>query len=134
LSPSRSAAPTALSATTLPPATIELRDAEQVAASTAADENVWTFHNMTSRDHGIALLGAPNAISAAPVGDADDFAVAVTLPDESERVVVLTASHAYDLRWNQIDDIAAPDGSIVMTRDGRLLATFVSGELRLLVK
>ncbi|MGA9275864.1 hypothetical protein [Ilumatobacter sp.] len=132
LAPSRSSAPIAVSATTLPPASIELRVAP-TEVSTARDQNVLTFHNMTSPGRGIALLGAPNAVSAAPEGDANDLAVASALPDEADRVIVLTTSHAYTLRWGQIDDITAPNGSIVMTHDGSLVATFVSGELRLLV-
>jgi hypothetical protein len=84
-------------------------------------------------ENGLAMVGAPNAVSAAPVGKAEDFAIAGTLPDDSERVIVLTSSHAYDLRWGDIGDIAAPNGAIVMTRDGSLLAMFVSDELRLLV-
>ena len=68
-----------------------------------------------------------------PSATADDFAIAGAVPAASERVIVLTSSHAYDLRWGDIEDIAAPNGSIVMTRDGSLLAMFVSGELRLLV-
>ena len=84
-------------------------------------------------EQGLVMVGAPNEVSAAPVGRAEDFALAGGLPGDDERVIVLTSSHAYDLRWGEIDDIAAPNGAIVMTRDGSLLAMYVSGELRLLV-
>jgi hypothetical protein len=132
LAPTRSSAPSAVSATTLPAATIEL--ASRPTLPEPADQGVvLTFRSMVLRDHSVALVGAPNAISAAPVGDTDDLALAGRVPNDDERVLVLTRSHAYDLAWHRIDDIAAPDGSIVMTRDGDLVATFVSGELRLLV-
>jgi hypothetical protein len=133
LTPSRSSAPTAVSATTLPSATIELQSGASQAGQANARDQVRTNRRSILSENGVALVGAPNAVSAAPVGDADDFAVAGDVPDDAERVLVLTASHAYDVSWGDIHDIAAPDGSIVMTRDGWLLATFVSGELRLLV-
>jgi hypothetical protein len=135
ISPSRSAAPSAVSATTLPAATIELqRAAAEVEREVAGtQEAIRPQRNTILSENGLALVGAPNAVSAAPVGDADDFAIAGDIPAGTERVIVLTASHAYDLRWGDIGDIAAPNGSIVMTRDGSLLAMFVSGELRLLV-
>ena len=135
LSPPRSTAPSAISATTLPAATIELQRSagESDSESAIEQETVRPLRSTILSENGLALVGAPNAVSAAPVGNADDFALAGEIPADAERVVVLTASHAYDLRWGDIGDIAAPNGSIVMTRDGSLLAMFVSGELRLLV-
>jgi hypothetical protein len=124
-----------VSATTLPPATIELQDAAgSIDRSSTGDQQiVRTQRSSILSENGVALVGAPNAVSAAPVGNADDFAIAGDLPASGERVIILTSSHSYDLRWDDIDNIAAPNGSIVMTRDGSLLAMFVSGELRLLV-
>lgn len=133
LAPPRSSAPTAVSATTLPSATIELQAGASQSDQSPARDQVRPNRSSVLSENGVALVGAPNAVSAAPIGDADDFAVASDVPDHDERVIVLTTSHAYDVSWGDIDDIAAPDGSIVMTRDGRLLATFVSGDLRLLV-
>lgn len=135
LAPSRTSAPIAVSASTLPPATIQLRSTptQPAVAPLIAEQSVLTLRNMMLPDHGVALAGAPNAISAAPVGDADDFALARGVPTATDRVIILTTSYAYDVRWGDIDRITAPDASIVMTRDGRLVATFVSGELRLLV-
>ncbi len=141
-SPPRSAAPSAVSATTLPAATIELQNpASNVTPLAVTNDDAVTDGDVTRpqrstvlSEHALALVGAPNAVSAAPIGNPEDFAVAGALPDDSERVVVLTSSHAYDVRWGDIDDIiAAPNGAIVMTRDGSLLAVYVSGELRTLV-
>jgi len=134
-SPPRSSAPSAVSATTLPAATIELqRSAGEAERSASSDQDMLRpQRNTILSATGLALVGAPNAVSAAPVGNADDFAIAGDIPAATERVIVLTSSHAYDVQWGDIDDIAAPNGSIVMTRDGSLLAMFVSGELRLLV-
>jgi len=133
-SPPRSAAPSAVSATTLPAATIEFQRAGEIDRDVASrQEAIRPQRSTILSTNGLALVGAPNAVSAAPVGNADDFAIAGDIPADTERVIVLTTSHAYDLRWGDIIDIAAPNGSIVMTRDGSLLAMFVSGELRLLV-
>jgi hypothetical protein len=135
MAPPRSAAPSAVSATTLPAATLELQrssgDTSRVAASD--DVAVRPERNTVLSEHGLVMVGAPNAVSAAPVGAAEDFALAGAVPADDERVIVLTSSHAYDLEWGEIGNIAAPDGAIVMTRDGSLIAMFVSGELRLLV-
>ncbi len=59
--------------------------------------------------------------------------IGTRLPDATERVYVLTQSHTYALWWSQIDRLVAPDGSVVVTVDGELLATFVGSELRILV-
>jgi hypothetical protein len=136
LSPMHSTSPTAISATTLPPAIVQLENSSsQIGAAVEPTEGlVRMARNSVTRDNALALVGAPNAISAAPVGDAQDFDVASALPEPSERVIVLTRSHAYRVAWNDIDRIAAPDGSIVVTLDGALVAAFVSGELRLLVE
>lgn len=136
VSPPRSSAPNAVSATTLPSATLELQrgvgNAEQ--NSTREQQIVRTQHSSLTGENGVALVGAPNAVSAAPVGNAEEMALAGDLPNDSERVIVLTSSHSYDVRWGDIPALAVPDGSIVMTRSGSLLALFVSGELRLLVE
>jgi len=132
----RSSAPSAVSATTLPSATLELqRNVGQADQDTTRDQQVVrTLRSSISGEQGLALAGAPNAVSAAPVGDAEEMALAGGLPVENERVIVLTTSHSYDVRWGDIAGLDAPDGSIVMTRGGSLLAIFVSGELRLLVE
>ncbi len=131
LSPPRSSAPSAVSATTLPAATMELHSPGGLAV---ADQVTLRPQRSTLlSQNGLVMVGAPNAVSAAPVGEAEDFAIAGDLPDDAERVIVLTTSHTFDVRWGDIADVVAPDGSIVMTREGSLLAMFVSGELRLLV-
>ena len=137
LNPPRSSAPSAIVATTLPAMTFELRDSARVDPSPVAVREqgiVRTARDAVLRDNGLALVGAPNAVSAAPVGDADDFDLAGRLPGATDHIVLLTDSHTFDLTWSDVFDIEAPDGAIVMTRDGQLLATFMGGELRLLVK
>lgn len=134
----RSPAPFAVSATTVPMVRIELQrqPAPSAAAAPADDLRVWSSetHGMT-RSSVLAISGAPNAISAAPVADpdVDSLTLAGRLPSDHERVLVLTKSHTYRLMWGDIEEVVAPDEAIVMTLDGGLVAIFVSGELRLLV-
>jgi hypothetical protein len=136
LGPGHVNSPTALRSTTLPPAIVQLDNASsQIGASSEPAQGLVQIARTTmTGNNALALVGAPNAISGAPVGDARDFDVASALPRPDERVIVLTLTHAYRIAWSDIDRIAAPDGSIVVTRDGALVATFVSGELRLLAE
>jgi hypothetical protein len=132
LTPPRSNAPTAVSATTLPALTVQLRSSAVQSATARDNEPVRIDHNTMSRDNALTLIGAPNAVSAAPT-DHDAFDVGQRVPDSDERVYVLTRSHTYALSWSQIDRLVAPDGSVVVTVDGELVATFADGELRILV-
>lgn len=137
LTPPKSDAPTAVSATTLPALTVQLRSesVQTVDRETMVrePETVRINRNSMSRDHALALVGSPNAVSAAP-SDPETLDVAEQLPDDAARMYVLTTSHAYKVHWSQIDRIIAPDGSVVITADGALVATFVDGELRVLVE
>lgn len=136
LTPPRSNAPTAVSATTLPALTVQLRSSAIQStdqSATARDsESVRIRRNTMTLDNALALVGSPNAVSAAP-SDHDTLDIGTRLPDATERVYVLTQSHTYALWWSQIDRLVAPDGSVVVTVDGELLATFVGSELRILV-
>lgn len=136
LSPGSATLPTAISATTMPPAIVQFDStSSQIGAlSEPAQGLVRIARNSMTSDRALALVGAPNAISAAPVGEAHDFDIASTPPAPGDSVLVLTPTHAFQINWSDIDRIAAPDGSIVVTRDGALVATFVSGELRRLVE
>lgn len=133
LTPPRSNAPVAVSATTLPAMTSQLRGSAVQSSDqnqTARDsEQVRIGSNTMSRDNALTLVGAPNAVSVASA-NAD---VGKRLPGDDERVYVLTRSHTYALWWSQVDRLVAPDGAIVVTADGELVAAFVDGELDVLV-
>ncbi len=136
LTPPRSSAPTAVSATTLAPLTVQLRsaavqDADQNPTAREGDQ-VRLGNSTMSQDNALALVGSPNAVSAAP-HDPATLAVGTDLPNTNERVYVLTRSHTYVVRWSQINRVVAPEGAAVVNVDGELLATFVDGELRILV-
>lgn len=138
LTPPRSDAPNAVGATTLPPVTVQLRSAPVqdldtgATARTISTGTVMIDHSIMSRDNALALVGAPNAISAAPA-DPTALGVGQQLPDDAERVYLLTHSHTYSVVWSQIDRVTAPDGSAVVTTEGELIASFEAGELRILV-
>lgn len=135
LTPPRSDAPVAVSATTLPAMTSQLRGSAVQSSDqnqTARDsEQVRIGSNTMSRDNALTLVGAPNAVSAASANPSAD--VGKRLPGDDERVYVLTRSHTYALWWSQVDRLVAPDGAIVVTADGELVAAFVDGELDVLV-
>ncbi len=136
MTPPRSNAPTAVSATTLAPLTVQLRgaavqDADQPPTARES-EQVRLGSSTMSQDNALALIGSPNAVSAAP-HDPDALDVGTRVPNPNERVFVLTRSHTYVVRWSQIHRLVAPEGAAVATVDGELLATFVDGELRILV-
>lgn len=128
--------PDAVSSTTtpaIPAANVELRRPIDEQTTVRVERS-----NL-SRTQAFALAGAPNAVSAAPVEAArdpeaaDELSRASAIPADDTRVVLLTESHTYDVAWGDLELLDAPDGSIVITRDGELIATFVLGELRLLV-
>ena len=145
-SPKRSAAPSAISATTVPAASVQLRtNATPIGVSANVDGLVRFEASSVSREQALTMVGAPNAISSAPLVPGggldrsasgsvhDDLHVAATHPDPDEHVLLLTISHTYDVAWGDLDRLDAPDGSIVITREGRLLATFVDGDVRSLI-
>lgn len=136
LTPPRSHAPTALSATTLPALSVQMRASATQSTdreTTARDTQSVRFGSTTiSRGSAVALIGSPNAVSASP-SDPWSLDVAQQLPDHGDRVFILTQSHTFAVRWSQIGQLIAPDGSAVITADGTLIANFVGGELRILV-
>jgi hypothetical protein len=133
----RSTAPSAVSATTVPGVSIEFPRQQSVSAMAATnDMRVWRSDTRgVTRSSVLAISGAPNAIAAAPIADPDinSLTLAVRLPGDDDRILVLTKSHTYRLWWSEIDEVRAPDDAIVMTSSGALVAVFVNGELRLLV-
>lgn len=137
LAPPRSDAPSAVSATTLPAIDVQLRGAVPSAAEqpTSDDETeaVHLGRHPMSRETSLALVGAPNAVSASP-SETEGLHVGHQLPESRERVFVLTESYTYVLLWSQIDQLVAPDGAIVITDSGELLASFVDGVLVILVE
>ncbi len=134
LAPPKSNAPSAISATTLPALTVQMRSpsVQSGDATARGPETVRIGRTMVSRDDALPLVGSPNAISAGP-SNTDVLDIADHEPENGDRIYVLTPSHTFGIRWSQIERIEAPDGSVVVDANGALLATFVSGELRVLL-
>ena len=131
LTPPRSSAPSAVSATTIAMAT-QAQNVER--ASLERTPGIVRMHrNTASLDSALTLTGAPKDVSSAPEARADLLDLADSLPGDGEQIFVLTSSHAFRISWSEIDRVAAPDGAMVVTRDGELVAEFVDGALRLLV-
>ena len=81
----------------------------------------------------LVLTGAPAAVSAKHVTDPADLTLAPHSPDAPHTEVLLTRTHTFLVDWGDLNRIDAPDGAVVVSSDGHLLATFVSGEVRILV-
>lgn len=126
ITPRRSNSPSAVSATTIPPASVQL-----LSVSPAAVETVRVERRGLANGPTVALTGAPNAISSAPATGSTDLAVALRVPADDSRVIILTNSFTYNVAWGDLDQLVVPHGSIVITIDGDLVATFIDEELRL---
>lgn len=129
VTPKKSSAPSAVSATTTPPAVALIRTPAVVAIDTAdagLDDGMVRvgMHSATSGRPAAALVGAPNAISTAPTADPSSLSPATDRPRPDDRVLVLTAAFTYEVSWNSVADLWAPPGSIVITHSGELVATF----------
>ncbi len=136
LTPPRSNAPSAVSATTLPALTVQIRGTatqgtDRVVVAQEADA-VRVDRSTLTRDSALSLVGSPDAVSAAP-SDTRALDVAERVPDAAETVFVLDRSSTYAVDWWQIDRLVAPDDSVVVNAEGELLATFVAGQLIVLV-
>lgn len=138
--PRSSPAPIAATATTIPPASVELRS-DSGASETGTGPEIETvgFERVGLRgtplagDGVVALSAIPNAVSAAPIEHADDIDMAGGAPGPADPVLVLTPSHTYRVVWSEVERLHAPDGAIVITEDGGLVASFFAGEMTVLV-
>lgn len=128
ITPRRSSSPSAVSATTIPPASVQLLSVSQAPPPV---ETVRVERRGLSNGPTVALSGAPNAISSAPATGPANLAVALRVPADDSRVIILTNSFTYNVAWGDLDQLVVPHGSIVITIDGELVATFVEEELRL---
>lgn len=152
--PQRASGPVAMSATTMPAYTVaSVAGATSSTDDSSADSlgepsaeasfgSVRLEQPMLSTSAGLALTGAPKTI-AAPVPNDD---AAATTPSSSDTdteaetdtdteagapnaiVRIITESHVYVLSWSDLERVMAPDGSIVVDDEGRLVGSFLDGE------
>ncbi|BAN01215.1 hypothetical protein [Ilumatobacter coccineus] len=130
VTPRRTNSPSAVSATTIPAASVQLRSVGQPVTTI---DSVRVEQRGLSNGPTVALAGAPNAISSAPTASPTGLAVASQIPHDDSRVIILTDSFTYDVAWGELERLVVPDGAIVITHEGELIATFVDDDLRLLV-
>ncbi len=130
VTPRRSSSPSAVSATTIPAASVQLRS---VSASVPPVDTARIERRGLSHGQTVALTRAPTAISSAPVGSSANLALASQLPTADGRVIILTNLFTYNVAWSELDQLVIPDGAMVITIDGELLGSFVDDALRLLV-
>ena len=118
--------PLALSATTMPPAVVSVASAPGGSAPSVP----------TAQPAGIpmgALLTSfaafPHAVTSGPHFDLDGTGIANGEPDADGVVLVRTDAVTYRLPWGQVPLLDMPDGTVVFTVDGDLLAHVRRGEL-----
>jgi hypothetical protein len=121
--------PVALSATTMPPAVVSV-----VSAPDAGTERSPSVP--TAQPSGIpmgALLTSfaafPHAVTSGPRLDLDGTGIAPGEPDATDVVLVRTDAVTYRLPWGQVPLLDMPDGTVVFTVEGDLLAHVRRGDL-----
>ena len=122
--------PIALSATTMPPATVRSPVATPAAGSAVTP---------TARAAGIpagALLTSfaafPHAVSSGPQLTIDGTEIAGREPADDEAVLVRTDAVTYQLPWGQLPLLDMPDGTVVFSVDGDLVAHVRDGAVIIL--
>ncbi len=122
--------PLALSATTMPPAVVSAASVPGNGPGGAAPSVP------TAQPAGIpmgALLTSfaafPHAVTSGPHLDLDGTGIANGEPDADDVVLVRTDAVTYRLPWGQVPLLDMPDGTVVFTVDGDLLAHVRRGEL-----
>jgi hypothetical protein len=128
MTPRPASGPLALSATTTPISA----SARTVSVPTATPAGV-----AVPRIPVAALLTSfaafPHAVTSGPQLTLDGTDIADELPDDADMVFVRTEAVTYELRWDQVPAMSAPDGTVVFDTDGDLLAHVARGELVTLV-
>jgi hypothetical protein len=122
--------PIALSATTMPPLTVRSPATAPAVVSAAAP---------TARTSGIpvaALLTSfaafPHAVSSGPQLTIDGTDIAEREPADDVAVLVRTDAVTYRLPWGQVPLLDMPDGTVVFSLDGELIAHVRDGALVIL--
>lgn len=129
MTPRAATNPLALSATTMPAAVVS------VAGTPGAD--LGSAPSLpTAQPSGIpmgALLTSfaafPHAVTSRPHLDLDGTGIALGEPDHADVVLVRTDAVTYRLPWGQVPLLDMPDGTVVFTVDGDLLAHVRRGDL-----
>lgn len=130
MTPRPASSPIALSATTMAPATVRAPAATPTAAPGVTP---------TARAAGIsaaALLTSfaafPHAVSSGPQLTIDGTEIAASEPADDEAVLVRTDAVTYRLPWGQVPLLDMPDGTVVFSVDGDLVAHVRGGALVIL--
>ena len=130
MTPRPASNPIALSATTMPPATVRAP-----AVSTAAAPAV----TATARPAGISaatllttFAAFPHAVSSGPQLTIDGTEIAEREPADDEVVLVRTDAVTYQLPWGQLPLLDMPDGTVVFSVDGELVAHVRGGAMVIL--
>ena len=123
VTPRRSSAPLALTATTTPVLVPSSAQAT-TRASNSPD---------TQQSFRLASFSAmPNTIASTPQFSLDGRQVTQQLPHPTALVLLRTEAVTYQLRWVDVPLLSVPDGSVVVDAQGDLVAHVSRGRLVLL--
>ena len=123
ITPRRSSAPLALTATTTP--VLVSSSAQATTRASNSPDNQQSFR--------LASFSAmPNTIASTPQFSLDGRQVTKQLPHPTELVLLRTEAVTYQLRWVDVPLLSVPDGSVVVDAQGDLVAHVSRGRLVLL--
>lgn len=122
--PRRGDAPVAISATTMPPFSLQ-QPASAAPATVSIDAGPLALAAGGERvavasTFAAGLTGAPRSVAAPLLGDAGTG-------DGTGLVHLVTTSHVYHVALDDLERVIAPDGSLVIDGDGGVLGRFVGG-------
>ena len=80
-----------------------------------------------------SFVAFPHAVTPGPQLDVDGTDVAGEAPAEDEPVFLRTEAVTYRLSWDEAQQLAVPDGSVVFDAEGHLVARVSDGALLSLV-
>jgi len=136
MTPKTTSSPVALSATTAPTS-----PATAATVSLTSTPGGATPREATASTAGISAAGIPvgallssfsafpHAITSAPQLTLDGTDIAEELPAAADRVFVRTEAVTYELQWGQVAYLSSPDGTVIFTVEGDLVAHVVDGQL-----
>lgn len=129
MTPRSDSAPIALSATTVAPAPMPSVAETARNAITVSTSRV----GMPIGALMTSFAAFPHAVTSQPNLTLDGTGIARAAPDDDDVVLVRTDAVTYRMPWGQVPLLDAPDGSVVFTTDGELIALVRGGELLSLV-
>lgn len=122
MTPRATSSPTALNATTMPPAILRA-PATTVESSPAPVQPTSERAALVPMDALFTSFAAfPHSVAPRPQISIDGTDIAATVPTPEDDVLVHTDDVTYELPWGQVPLLDVPNGTVVFTLTGELVA------------